>query len=63
MLQRVEAAGIKVRWLTRELCQQDKCRASEDGVFLYLDRGHLSIEGSGWIGAHTPALRFAAEPP
>jgi peptidoglycan/LPS O-acetylase OafA/YrhL len=63
LLRQVEAAGVKIRWLASALCTDEKCPASEDGVFLYRDGGHLAIEGSRWIGAHTPALRFAGGSP
>jgi peptidoglycan/LPS O-acetylase OafA/YrhL len=63
MLRAVEAKGIKVVWLKDLLCRTDVCPASEDGVFLYRDAGHLSIEGSRWIGEHTSALKLAPAPP
>ena len=36
--------------LDDELCEQDVCRASYGDVFLYRDKGHLSIEGSRYLG-------------
>jgi hypothetical protein len=38
------------------------CRASDDSVFLYRDAGHLSFEGSRWVGERAPALRLPAAP-
>ncbi|MFM2121149.1 MAG: O-acetyltransferase OatA, partial [Pseudomonadota bacterium] len=46
------AARAPVLWLSQGLCAQGRCRASADGVFIYRDRGHLSIEGSAWLGRH-----------
>jgi hypothetical protein len=58
LLRAVEAKGIRVVWLRDQLCRHDVCPASEGGVFLYLDAGHLSFEGSRWIGEHTSSLRL-----
>ena len=62
LLGRVEAAGGNVIWLARDLCASGVCPASEGGVFLYRDSGHLSFEGSRWIGEHTTALRLPPPP-
>jgi peptidoglycan/LPS O-acetylase OafA/YrhL len=63
LLRSLEAKGIVVAWLADQLCREDVCPASKDGVFLYLDAGHLSAEGSRWIGAHTSALTLPPAPP
>jgi peptidoglycan/LPS O-acetylase OafA/YrhL len=60
LLRAVEAKGITVAWLTDQLCRQDVCPASEGGVYLYRDAGHLSFEGSRWIGEHISSLRLPA---
>jgi len=62
LLRSVAANGVSVVWLADQLCRQDVCLASEDGVFFYRDAGHLSFEGSRWIGKHTSALRLPAPP-
>lgn len=54
----VEQAGVPVVWLPEWTCRGSKCLASIDGTFIYRDQGHLSREGSRWIGEHTPALVF-----
>lgn len=41
---------IKVFDLSRLLCSQGECQAQVDGVNIYRDRGHLSIEGSKLMG-------------
>jgi peptidoglycan/LPS O-acetylase OafA/YrhL len=62
LLRPIAASGVSVVWLADQLCRQDVCHASEDGVFLYRDAGHLSFEGSRWIGEHTSALRLPPPP-
>lgn len=42
-----------VIWLDQEICANGTCRASDDNVFLYRDRGHLSNAGSVWLGAQS----------
>lgn len=39
-----------VVWLDAAICQADTCSARKDGVFIYADAGHLSHEGSAYIG-------------
>ncbi len=39
-----------VIWLNDGLCIADVCKASFEGVFLYRDSGHLSREGSAYLG-------------
>ena len=62
LLRSVAANGVSVVWLADQLCRQDVCRASENGVFLYRDADHFSFEGSRWIGENTSALRLPAPP-
>lgn len=62
LLRAIEAKGIRVVWLEDQLCRHGVCPASEDDVYLYRDAGHLSFEGSRWIGEHTSSLRLAAPP-
>lgn len=48
LLKRFEAeAGVPVLWLDAALCDAQACRtAGADGLPLYRDAGHLSVEGS-----------------
>jgi len=62
LLRAIEAKGTTVVWLEDQLCRDDVCPASEDGVFLYRDAGHLSFEGSRWTGEHTSSLRLPPAP-
>jgi len=39
-----------VVWLHEGMCAEGVCRAARDGVFLYRDDGHLSHEGSAYLG-------------
>jgi peptidoglycan/LPS O-acetylase OafA/YrhL len=57
-LKTIEKNGAHVVWLPDFTCKGDRCAAAEDGIFLYRDSGHLSHEGSRWIGANTPALKL-----
>jgi peptidoglycan/LPS O-acetylase OafA/YrhL len=41
----------KVIWLNDTICTNNICRASIDGKFIYRDAGHLSCEGSAYIGS------------
>lgn len=40
----------EVVWLPEGMCSQGVCRAARDGVFMYRDDGHLSHEGSAYLG-------------
>jgi len=42
--------SAKVLWLGQLTCHDNKCLASEEGVFFYRDKGHLSFEGSQYLG-------------
>jgi peptidoglycan/LPS O-acetylase OafA/YrhL len=39
-----------VYWLYTDICQSEKCFAETNGVFIYRDTGHLSKEGSAFLG-------------
>ena len=56
MLRAAQAKGLEVRWLSNDLCQGPTCRAWPDGALIYRDSGHLSHEGSRWIGEHGASL-------
>lgn len=40
----------KVVWLDRGMCPDMRCMASSGNVLLFRDYGHLSVEGSAWLG-------------
>ncbi|PKH24214.1 hypothetical protein CIG19_07155 [Enterobacterales bacterium CwR94] len=40
----------KVIWLSDLTCKNGRCKASENGVFFYRDKGHLPYEGSSYLG-------------
>ncbi|MEI6799366.1 MAG: acyltransferase family protein [Pseudomonadota bacterium] len=44
------AKDYRVIWLDPAICDGDNCAAGKDGVFIYRDGGHLSHEGSAYIG-------------
>lgn len=46
----VEAKGVPVYWLSRDICPDGICDVLRDGVFIYRDDGHLSHEGSAYLG-------------
>lgn len=48
-LKEVEKIATVV-WLNEFLCTSNTCKASFDDVFVYLDEGHLSHEGSAYLG-------------
>jgi hypothetical protein len=39
-----------VYWLYKDICKSEKCFAETNGVFVYRDTGHLSKEGSAFLG-------------
>ena len=39
-----------VYWLYKDFCKSEKCFAETNGVFIYRDTGHLSKEGSAFLG-------------
>jgi peptidoglycan/LPS O-acetylase OafA/YrhL len=48
-LKEIEEQVIVIN-LTDFLCSENICRASQDGIFIYRDAGHLSQEGSAYLG-------------
>ena len=48
-LRQVQTVAAVV-WLHEGMCDERVCRAARDGVFLYRDDGHLSHEGSAYLG-------------
>lgn len=43
---------IPVYWLPNEMCTRGICDVARGGTFLYRDAGHLSKEGSAYLGKH-----------
>ncbi len=41
---------IPVFWLTDSMCERSKCYVTRENIFLYRDTGHLSKEGSTYLG-------------
>jgi peptidoglycan/LPS O-acetylase OafA/YrhL len=48
-LKKIETDVIVVN-LAEFLCKENICSASKEGIFIYNDRGHLSQEGSAYLG-------------
>ena len=44
------SSSYNIIWLSEGICPDDKCIAYNDNLFIYRDDGHLSIEGSAYIG-------------
>jgi hypothetical protein len=56
---------VPVLSLDELICPQGRCVAMPDGIPLYRDKGHLTVQGSAWLGQHTNFLsqvRSAATP-
>jgi hypothetical protein len=49
LLRRLESA-VRVIWLTPEICSDGTCRPRIGNTFLYSDNGHLTNEGSVYLG-------------
>jgi len=49
MLRRVEGQAA-IYWLNANICSNGVCDVMQDGVFIYRDSGHLSKEGSAYLG-------------
>lgn len=49
MLRRL-SVQYQVVWLENGICEDGICKASVDEVFIYRDSGHLSYEGSAYVG-------------
>jgi peptidoglycan/LPS O-acetylase OafA/YrhL len=56
--QGLQQSGAKVISLVDFMCDQAKCKSSKDGVFLYRDPWHLSIEGSQYVGKQMDFYRL-----
>jgi hypothetical protein len=41
---------VSVYWLEDDICDDVVCNVMQDGVFIYRDFGHLSKEGSAYLG-------------
>lgn len=41
---------IPIYWLTDSICLRGDCNPMREGVFIYRDAGHLSKEGSAYLG-------------
>ena len=42
--------NVPVYWLHDDLCANGICDPLQEGVFLFRDKGHLSAEGSAYLG-------------
>jgi hypothetical protein len=49
-LLRMVGDRVPVYWLADDVCGNGICDAVRDGVLVYRDGGHLSIEGSAYLG-------------
>jgi peptidoglycan/LPS O-acetylase OafA/YrhL len=47
---------FEVRWLIGSLCEGGVCRVTYGDTFIYRDNGHLSHEGSKYLGENTNLL-------
>jgi peptidoglycan/LPS O-acetylase OafA/YrhL len=41
---------VPIFWLSDAICPQGTCNPKQGGVFIYRDKGHLSKEGSAYLG-------------
>ncbi|MGR3711527.1 MAG: acyltransferase family protein [Shimia sp.] len=61
MLKTVEDT-VPIYWLHDDICADGVCEAAQDDVFIYRDSGHLSKEGSAFLGTRNNwAERFSAQ--
>lgn len=49
-LLRLVSEKVPTYWLDEDICKDGVCNAMLDGVFIYRDEGHLSKEGSAYLG-------------
>jgi hypothetical protein len=49
-LLRSVADNVAVYWLHEDFCENGTCDALKDNIFIYRDGGHLSKEGSAYLG-------------
>ena len=60
-LLRAVSTDVPVYWLQFDICKSGTCQASSDGVLLHRDTGHLTGEGSAYLGKQADwANRFSA---
>ncbi len=53
--------NYKVVWLEDSICSNGLCKAAIDDVLLYMDDGHLSHEGSAFLGRKIDFYRIVSE--
>lgn len=41
---------VAIYWLNNDFCQNGRYDVMQNGVFIYRDAGHLSKEGSAYLG-------------
>lgn len=56
--QGLQQSETKVISLVDFMCDQEKCKSSIDGIFLYRDPWHLSVEGSQYVGKQMDFFRL-----
>ena len=61
LLQRV-SSQVPVVWMDRVICDAGRCRASVGSVHIYRDSGHLSVEGSAYLGSRGDLLAGVVKP-
>lgn len=49
-LLRAVADNVAVYWLHEDFCENGTCDVLQDNIFIYRDSGHLSKEGSAYLG-------------
>ena len=49
-LLRSAADNVAVYWLHEDFCENETCDVLKDNNFIYRDIGHLSKEGSAYLG-------------
>ena len=58
----LESNGVEVRRLADATCDGAVCAAARDGALIYRDAGHLSHEGSAWLGRRSRVLSLDRSP-
>lgn len=53
----------RVVWLTDGLCRDGACPATQGDILVYRDHGHLSYEGSAWLGKQMDFYRLITTAP
>lgn len=60
-LLRMVSDHVSVYFLYEDICAESACDAMQDGIFIYRDKGHLSKEGSAYLGrSHNWMQEFKA---